>query len=186
MSGLNPSNAFSKFDPSKILTFAKMYLDDPTTQEIEALLGDIESFRHTIRDDDKYANLNGISDLTRVMVETGTHGSCPSVYRAVKLALLLTIATTTVERCFSKLKFVKTDLRNRMGPEFFNNVMVCEVEKDFLREMERFQAIKKRTNLLVNVLLPPLIPNIGRFTKTVAIKNQFLNVIKIMTIFLLE
>ncbi|MFS7920416.1 hypothetical protein Hanom_Chr03g00224621 [Helianthus anomalus] len=68
----------------------------------------------------------------------------------MKLALLLLVATTTVERCFSKLKLVKTDLRNRMGPEFLNNAMVCVVEKDFLREvkdddvMERFQSMKKK------------------------------------------
>ncbi|XP_022019908.1 uncharacterized protein LOC110919971 [Helianthus annuus] len=89
MSG-NPSNSFSKFDPSKILAFAKMYLDDFTTQEIGSLLGDIESFRHTISDDDNFEDLNGISDLARVMVETGTHSSCPTVYRVVKLALLFT------------------------------------------------------------------------------------------------
>ncbi|XP_022004380.1 uncharacterized protein LOC110901931 [Helianthus annuus] len=70
MSGLNPSNGFSKFDPSKILAFAKMYPDDFTTQEIGTLLGDIESFRHTISDDDNFDNLNGISDLARLMVET--------------------------------------------------------------------------------------------------------------------
>ena len=68
----------------------------------------------------------------------------------MKLALLLPVATATVERCFSKLKLVKTDLRNRMGQEYLNNAMVCAVEKDFLREvkdedvMERFQAMKKR------------------------------------------
>lgn len=150
MSGLNPCNGFSKFDPSKILAFAEMYPDDFTTQEIGTLLGDIESFRHTISDDDNFENLKGISDLGRVMVETGTHSSCPLVYRAVKLALLLPVATATVERCFSKLKLVKTDLRNRMGPEFLNNAMVCAVEKDFLQKvkddnvMERFQAMKKR------------------------------------------
>ncbi|KAF5785325.1 hypothetical protein HanXRQr2_Chr10g0427341 [Helianthus annuus] len=52
--------------------------------------------------------------------------------------------------------FVKTDLRNRMGPKFLNNAITCAVEKDFLRElkdddvMEQFQAMKKkkRTNLL--------------------------------------
>ncbi|MFS7988543.1 hypothetical protein Hanom_Chr11g01036091 [Helianthus anomalus] len=56
---------------------------------------------------------------------------------------------------FSKLKLVKTDLRNRMGSEFLNNAMVCAVEKDFLGEvkddhvMERFQVMKKKsTNLL--------------------------------------
>ena len=64
--------------------------------------------------------------------------------------MLVPVATATVERCFSKLKLVKTDLRNRMGPEFLNNAMVCAVENDFLREvkdddvMERFQAMKKR------------------------------------------
>ncbi|XP_035842123.1 zinc finger MYM-type protein 1-like [Helianthus annuus] len=82
MSGLNPSNGLSKFDPSKILAFAKMYPDDFTTQEIGSLLGDIESFRHTISDDDNFEDLNGISDLARVMVETGTHSSCPTVYRS--------------------------------------------------------------------------------------------------------
>ncbi|KAJ0441535.1 putative transcription factor and/or regulators TTF-type(Zn) family [Helianthus annuus] len=138
------------FDPSKILAFAKMYPDDFTTQEIGSLLGDIESFRHTISDDDNFEELNGIRDLARVMVETGTHSSCPTVYRVVKLALLLPVATATVERCFSKLKLVKTDLRNRIGPEFLNNAMVCAVEKDFLSEvkdddvMERFQAMKKK------------------------------------------
>ncbi|KAJ0491617.1 hypothetical protein HanIR_Chr12g0565761 [Helianthus annuus] len=53
-------------------------------------------FRHTISDGDKFANLNRISDLARVMVETGTHSSFPSVYRVVKLALFLPVATTTV------------------------------------------------------------------------------------------
>ncbi|MFS8014459.1 hypothetical protein Hanom_Chr15g01344731 [Helianthus anomalus] len=76
--------------------------------------------------------------------------------RVVKLALFLPVATATIERCFSKLKLVKTDLCNRIGPKFLNNAMVCAVKNDFLREvkdndvMERFQAMKKkmRTNLL--------------------------------------
>ena len=92
------------------------------------------------------------------MVETGTHSSFPSVYRVVKLALLLPVATTTVERCFSKLKLVKTDLRNRIGPEFLNNAMVCAVEKDFLSEvkdddvMDRFQAMKKEGDKSIRYL----------------------------------
>ncbi|XP_022031981.1 zinc finger MYM-type protein 1-like [Helianthus annuus] len=81
MSGLNPCNGFSKFDPSKILAFAEMYPNDFTTKELGTLLGDIESFRYTISDDVRFANLNGISDLATLMVETGTHSSCPLVYR---------------------------------------------------------------------------------------------------------
>ncbi|XP_021990942.1 uncharacterized protein LOC110887674 [Helianthus annuus] len=94
MSGLNPSNGFSKFDPSKILAFAKMYSDDFTTQEIGTLLGDIESFRHTISDDDNFDNLNGISDLARLMVETGMHISCPIVYRATTAHSTITAITS--------------------------------------------------------------------------------------------
>ena len=39
------------------------------------------------------------------------------VYRLVELALLLPVATASVERVFSAMKAVKTDLRNRMGDE---------------------------------------------------------------------
>ncbi|XP_035830802.1 uncharacterized protein LOC118480189 [Helianthus annuus] len=77
MSGLNPSNGFSKFDPSKIFAFAKIYPNDFTTQEIASLLGDTKSFRHTISNDDNFEYFNGISDLACVMVETETHSSYP-------------------------------------------------------------------------------------------------------------
>ncbi|KAM0016986.1 putative HAT dimerization domain-containing protein [Helianthus debilis subsp. tardiflorus] len=83
------------------------------------------------------------------------------VYRVVKLALLLPVAIATVERCFSKLKLVKTDLRNRISPEFLNNAMVCAVEKNFLSEFLRRRCDgsissyekKKGTNLLGIFLL---------------------------------
>ncbi|KAJ0439134.1 hypothetical protein HanHA300_Chr16g0621881 [Helianthus annuus] len=94
-----------------------MYPDDFTAQEIGSLLGDIESFRHTISDDDNFEDLNGISDLARVMVETGTHSSCPTVYRVVKLALLLPVATTTIERCNFEIEACEEEITqsNRSG-----------------------------------------------------------------------
>ncbi|KAK1431683.1 hypothetical protein QVD17_08225 [Tagetes erecta] len=68
-------------------------------------------------------NTNGLCDLARLMVETGKHRSFPLAYRILKLALVLPVATATVERSFSKLKLVKTDLRNRMGDEFLNGAL---------------------------------------------------------------
>ncbi|GJZ26847.1 zinc finger MYM-type protein 1-like protein [Tanacetum coccineum] len=47
-------------------------------------------------------------------------------------ALILPVATATVERCFSKIKLVKTDLRNRMGEEYFYGALVCAIEKEEL------------------------------------------------------
>ena len=46
--------------------------------------------------------------------------------------LVLPIATALVERCFSVVKFVKTDLQNRIGDEFMNDCVVCFVEQEFL------------------------------------------------------
>jgi hypothetical protein len=44
--------------------------------------------------------LQSISDLAKLMVDTRKHLSYPLVYRLLKLALTLPIATTTVDRCF--------------------------------------------------------------------------------------
>ncbi|KAJ0779508.1 hypothetical protein HanPI659440_Chr06g0227311 [Helianthus annuus] len=65
MSGLNPSNGFSKFDLLKIVAlFAEMYPNDFKTQEIGTLLVDVEAFRHTISDDDIVANSNEIGEAS--------------------------------------------------------------------------------------------------------------------------
>ena len=60
-----------------------------------------------------------------------------------KLALVLPVATTTVERCFSKLKLVKTDLRNKIGDDFLNDALVCNVEKEALVKV-KFEDVMKR------------------------------------------
>ena len=54
----------------------------------------------------------------------------PLVYLLVSLALVLPIATATVERAFSAMKIVKSRLRNRMGDEWLNDSLVVYIEKD--------------------------------------------------------
>ncbi|KAI3687333.1 hypothetical protein L1987_81028 [Smallanthus sonchifolius] len=150
MSGLNPCDWCSKFDTSKIVTFSEMYPNDFTTNERVCLLGELKVLHHSVKKDDRFANLDGIFDLARLMVETGKNKSYPLVYRILKLALVLPVATATVERCFSKMKLIKTDLRNRMGDEFLNNALVCSIEREIFDKvtdddvMARFQLIKCR------------------------------------------
>ncbi|XP_042415049.1 uncharacterized protein LOC122004191 [Zingiber officinale] len=55
------------------------------------------------------------------LVETEKHLVFPLVYRMIELALVLPVATASVERVFSAMKTVKTDLRNRMGDEWMND-----------------------------------------------------------------
>ncbi|KAJ0714910.1 putative HAT dimerization domain, ribonuclease H-like superfamily [Helianthus annuus] len=148
MSGLNPCNSFAKFDISKIVKFSEMYPNDFNKEERGVLTGDLSTFYHTLKEDDKFANLTGLSDLARVMVETGKNETFPLVYRTLKLALVLPVATATVERCFSKMKLIKTDLRNWMGDEYLNNALICAFEKESFCKvkeedvMARFQAFK--------------------------------------------
>ena len=46
------------------------------------------------------------------MVETNKDVIYPLVYLLVKLVLTLPVATTTVERSFSDMKYIKNELRN--------------------------------------------------------------------------
>ncbi|KAL7204026.1 hypothetical protein ACSBR2_017150 [Camellia fascicularis] len=68
-----------------------------------------------MRSSNEFSELKGISDLTRKLVETKKDIIYPLVYLLVKLALILTVATATVEKAFSAMKFIKNRLRNRNG-----------------------------------------------------------------------
>jgi hypothetical protein len=68
----------------------------------------------------EFAYLNGISDLSEKLVETKRHFAYQLVYQCLKLAIILVVATTTVERSFFAMKIVKTRLRNRIDINKFS------------------------------------------------------------------
>ena len=84
------------------------------------------------------------------MVETKKHIVYPLVYRLLKLALVLPVATATIERSFSAMRPVKTYLCNRLGDDAFKYDLICYVEKSEMRKVtndaviDRFEAMKKR------------------------------------------
>jgi hypothetical protein len=51
------------------------------------------------------------------------------VYHLVELALILLVATTTIERIFSAMKIIKTELRNKMESDRLNHRMICYIER---------------------------------------------------------
>ncbi|XP_071728543.1 uncharacterized protein [Rutidosis leptorrhynchoides] len=107
-----------------------------------------------MRRDEQFANLNGISDLARLMVKTEKDISFRYVYRLLKLALVLPVATAIVERCFSTMKLLKSDLRNRMNDDFLNGCLLGAIEREALARvkdetiMNRFQRMKYRRGQL--------------------------------------
>ncbi|RID75656.1 hypothetical protein BRARA_B02690 [Brassica rapa] len=139
---------------SPIVDVAKFYPYDFSHTECISLEQQLFIYIDNLRHDEKFSHLKNLGDLARMLVDTRKHLSLPLVYKLLKLALILPVATATVERCFSAMKIVKTDRRNRISDEFLNDCLVYYIEKDAFQNvtnetaMKRFQDIKDRRMLL--------------------------------------
>ncbi|TXG60494.1 hypothetical protein EZV62_015067 [Acer yangbiense] len=108
----------------------------------------LENYIADMRSSIEFSELNGLTELAQKMVENKKDKVFPLVYLLLTLALLLPVATATVERVFSAMNIVKTDLRNRMGDEWLNDSLLAYVEKDIFDTidketiMQRFQNMK--------------------------------------------
>jgi hypothetical protein len=56
------------------------------------------------------------------------------------------VATATVERVFSAMKIIKTELRNKMTYGWLNNLMVCYIEREIYKGLDLQQIIKAFQN----------------------------------------
>ncbi|KAI3716955.1 hypothetical protein L1987_68206 [Smallanthus sonchifolius] len=154
ISALSPWDNFREFDIPKILLLAEIYLYDFNEHDKEDLKIELPNYMDNLKADIGFTNLNGLSSLVRLMVETKKHQNFKLVYRLLKLALVLPAATASVERCFSAMKYVKSDLRNRIGDENLSDSCVCYIEKELLNKvsiddvMVRFQKMKTRREQL--------------------------------------
>ena len=103
-----------------------------------------------MRSNNFFLELQEVSELAEKLVSTRKHETYPLVYLLVKLALTLPVATATIERNFSAMKYIKNELRNRMGDQWMNDCLIVYIEKDvacsIVNEtiMQRFQNIKTR------------------------------------------
>ena len=154
MACINPSNSFLAFDKEKLIRLAKFYPSDFLGTDILALDSQLQNYIFDMRNNDFFLKLQGVSELTEKLVSTRKHETYPLVYLLVKLALTLPVATATVERSFSAMKYVKNELRNRMGDQWMNDCLVVYIEKDVACSidnetiMQRFQNMKTRRRQL--------------------------------------
>ncbi|KAI3509688.1 hypothetical protein L1887_25188 [Cichorium endivia] len=149
MGALSPCDSFAKFDKTKLLKLAKMYKRDFSDLDIRDFEGQLDIYYHSCIKDERFTSLNGISELSRLMVKTGRHKAYHLVYKLLKLTLVLPVATATVERCFSKMKLVKTDLRNKIGDEFLNDALICNVEKEDLVKVKFEDVMERFTKMCI-------------------------------------
>ncbi|CAL9227420.1 unnamed protein product, partial [Arabidopsis halleri] len=108
IASLSPLDSFRQFDKSMLVRLAELYPDDFSFVERLSLDHQLDIYLDNVQRDERFIDLKSLGDLARVMVETKKHISHPLVYRLLKLALILPVATATVERYFSAMNIVKT------------------------------------------------------------------------------
>ena len=59
------------------------------------------------------------------------------VYHLIELTLIL-----PVEKAFSAMNIMKTDMRNKMNDEWMNHCMICYIERDVFTSIEDPQIIQ--------------------------------------------
>ncbi|CAN6330735.1 unnamed protein product [Urochloa humidicola] len=146
----DPRDSFSKFDVDKIARLTEIYDQDFSSVDRSLIKDQLETFLMHVRRVDAFIGCKDLGSLAKTMVETKMHIPFSLVYRLIELALLLPVATASVERAFSAMNIIKTDLRNRMSDEWLNDLILCYIEKeifvglDFEKVKKRFQAMKDR------------------------------------------
>ena len=76
-------------------------------EQLDVLINDV-------RNNPKFTNCHDIGHLAIKMVQREMDKDFGLVYRLIKLVLVLPVATASVERVFSYMKIIKTELRNKM------------------------------------------------------------------------
>ena len=94
---LNPRDSFSAFDKEQLLNMATFYPYEFSNVELLALKNPLQNYIVDVQGDEKFANLSGMGELSKKMVETKKHNIYPLVYLLLKLALILPVTTVTVE-----------------------------------------------------------------------------------------
>ncbi|XP_048447682.1 zinc finger MYM-type protein 1-like [Pyrus x bretschneideri] len=108
---LSPVNNFASFNKAKIVRLAQLYPQDFDRMDLMNLLIQLDNYIHDMKMHSEFSSLRGINDLAKELVKTGRCESYMLVYKLLTLALVLPVATASVERAFSAMKIVKALLR---------------------------------------------------------------------------
>ncbi|KAL4280597.1 hypothetical protein GQ457_03G014240 [Hibiscus cannabinus] len=140
---LSPRDFYIYFDKKKLIRLVQLYPYEFSAGELMLLACQLENYIVDVRSDKRFCDLKGLSDLSEKMVETMKHVVSPLVYLLLKLALVLPVATASMERTFFAIHFIKNRLRNRMGDEWLNEYLVSFIEKDVFDNVDNEKIIQR-------------------------------------------
>jgi AMMECR1 domain-containing protein len=111
-------------------------LDDP-----KAIKDQLATFIIHVRILEEFIVCHDLASLAIKMVELKRHIVFPLVYRLIELAMILPVATASVEGAFSAMKIIKIELRNKMSDGWLNDLMVVYIEREIFKEID-LESIK--------------------------------------------
>ncbi|KAK4718643.1 hypothetical protein R3W88_016981 [Solanum pinnatisectum] len=122
MTSLSPVNSFANYDKDKIMRLAKYYpnefSDDDKLQELSCHLDNYIVYMRQC--DNKFSNLKGLGDLSKMFVQKKLHLTWPLVYLLLKLTLILPVADASI----------KNEMRKKIDEDFFNDCLVCYIQNE--------------------------------------------------------
>ncbi|XP_074301377.1 uncharacterized protein LOC141632761 [Silene latifolia] len=147
MSCFNPSDRFSSFDISKLVELAKFYPSEFSSADLKHFEYQLGNFYEDIRHDDRFWNLKSLNELSMMLVETKKDLVHSKVYLLLKLVLILPVATTSVERAFSAMTYIKNKVRNSMRDALLNNNLVTFIERDLFCNVTDDEIVNNFQNM---------------------------------------
>ncbi|XP_021771728.1 uncharacterized protein LOC110735855 [Chenopodium quinoa] len=148
---LSPKDNFSSFDKEKVLKLASFCFEEFSSFDLMTLEGQLDMFMENMHKDERFQNLRDLNSLSMMLINTKKDKTYPPVYLLFKLMLILPVATTSVERVFSAMTYVKIKLRNSMDDQFMSDYcLVTFIEKEVFLQfpneeiIDRFQNMKTR------------------------------------------
>nr|XP_011462100.1 PREDICTED: uncharacterized protein LOC101307575 [Fragaria vesca subsp. vesca] len=144
---LSLNHSFSSFNKERLMLLAQFYLTDFSTSDLLVLESQLDIYIDDMQSNSKFEDLHGVFDLAQKLVETRKHMTYPFVYRLITLALILLVATATVERAFSAMNIIKNQMRNRMGDQWLNDSLTVYLEKDVFSVIDNESIIQRFQNM---------------------------------------
>ncbi|VVC34568.1 Ribonuclease H-like domain,HAT, C-terminal dimerisation domain [Cinara cedri] len=83
-----------------------------------------------MRSNDEGANVLKLLDIFKTLTNTSITVAFPNVYLAYKGICTLPPTTASAERCFSKLKLIKTNLRSTISESKLDHLMLISCNAD--------------------------------------------------------
>ena len=120
IASLDPRDSFGRINHENLLELASMYSVEFDPEEQYHLDGQLKIYIDMMKRSDVFCSCGSLANLALKLVETKEHLHFPLVYRLITLTLTLPVAAASVERVFSAMNIIKTDLRNKISDDWLN------------------------------------------------------------------